>query len=102
MATKRKIKSGKIKISKGVGSDEEDNSNKENPKSKKEMNKFVVINGNEVETMVSLVSPADSENEEVEIETKPKVKPTVVNNRPKEEKEEGKCVSLRKTVKSGK
>ncbi|CAH1371944.1 unnamed protein product [Tenebrio molitor] len=100
LATKRKIKSGKLRVNKCPTSEDEDSvSNKENPKSKKEMN-----SGSEIVTMVSLISPAASDTEEVEVEVKPKPKSSPIKPSlgKKEEKDVvgGKNVSLRKTVKS--
>ncbi|RZB40193.1 hypothetical protein BDFB_007425 [Asbolus verrucosus] len=91
LATKRKIKSGKR--SGKLSEDEDGVGNKENPKNQKEMNRYVPVNGNEIVTMVSLISPAASDNEEAE--EKPKAKSPPVK------KEEAKNLSLRKTVKSG-
>lgn len=66
--------------------------------------RYVAINGTDIVTMVSLISPAASDTEEIEIELKPKIRnspaKTVLDK--KEEKELPKNVSLRKTVKSGK
>ncbi|KYB24735.1 hypothetical protein TcasGA2_TC034947 [Tribolium castaneum] len=96
LATKRKIKSGKVK---GKTSDDEDSgSNKENPKNKKEMNRYVAISGSDIVTMVSLISPAASDTEDLEIELKPKIKtsPAKTPVIKKDEKEQSKPVSLRK------
>ena len=53
--------------------------------------------------MVSLISPAASDTDEVEVEVKPKAKtsPSKPSPAKKEEKDGAKNVSLRKTVKSG-
>ncbi|XP_044272453.1 uncharacterized protein LOC123016244 [Tribolium madens] len=100
LATKRKIKSGKVK---GKTSDDEDSgSNKENPKNKKEMNRYVAVNGSDIVTMVSLTSPAASDTEDPDLDLKPKIKtsPAKTPVIKKDEKDQSKTVSLRKTVKS--
>ncbi|KAJ8927931.1 hypothetical protein NQ314_019561 [Rhamnusium bicolor] len=113
LASKRKIKSAKrVQIksrNQSIEDEIEDNiSNKENPKTQKELNRTTAVNGTEVITMVSLVSPAGSDvEEEVVEENKEKFKSknnSVNNNKStaKEEKEAPKNLSLRKTVKSGK
>lgn len=107
LATKRKLKSGKRTNSRLTLTEEDSvDCNKENPKGKKEMNRHISVNGTEIVTMVSLVSPTASDNEELEIEN-PKSKESQVKTVPKKEEKVthppsmGKNVSLRKTVKSG-
>ena len=65
--------------------------------------RFVAVNGTDIVTMVSLISPAASDTDEVEVEVKPKAKtsPSKPSPAKKEEKDGAKNVSLRKTVKSG-
>lgn len=67
--------------------------------------RYVAVSGSEIVTMVSLISPAASDTEEVEVEVKPKPKSSPIKPSlgKKEEKDVvgGKNVSLRKTVKSG-
>lgn len=78
----------------------EPNANVENAKSQKVLNRTTAVNGNEVVTMVSLVSPAgsDCEEETEEIKEKPKamVKPPA-----KDDSDIPKHMSLRKAVKTG-
>ncbi|XP_018574893.1 uncharacterized protein LOC108913757 [Anoplophora glabripennis] len=107
-ATKRKIKTIKrVHLKTNIGGDEiEENAcNKENPKSQKVLNRTAVVNGSEIVTMVSLVSPAgsDAEEETEKEETKEKCKnktANVKNAAPRDERESPKNMSLRKTVKS--
>lgn len=106
-ATKRKIKTVKkvhLKSHLREDANEENASNKENPKSQKVLNRTTAVNGSEIITMVSLVSPAGSDAEEEPVEeTKEKSKTTnIKNNISKEDREPPKNMSLRKIVKSGK
>lgn len=109
VASKKRIKSSKKrdkndKLSELSLSDEEkDLSDRQNRK--KCLQRCVSLSGTEIETMVSLVSPDNSDVEEIAEKPKDKEKsktssPTKTNLL-KEEKNENKNFTLRKTVKSG-
>lgn len=107
VATKRKIKSAKrTQFKPKTAFDEDsDKSTEDSPKDQK-VNRTVTI-GSDIVTMVSLVSPDGSDEEEVVEEVKEKekekekVKPIISSNKNSKENELVKNVSLRKTVKSG-
>lgn len=100
LSTKKKLKNAKKSQKLLCNIKDEDS-----PKSQKELNRCTAVNGNDVVTMVSLVSPAGSDvEEETVVEDKANSKNPVKNQKAvaKEEKEVPKVLSLRKTVKSGK
>lgn len=101
--TKRKIKPFKKIQMKSLENEEipeKQIGNSESVKNQKVLNRTTAVNGNEVVTMVSLVSPAGSDCEEETEEIKVKPKPTAKLTA-KDDSDIPKHMSLRKAVKTG-
>ncbi|XP_023020126.2 uncharacterized protein [Leptinotarsa decemlineata] len=83
-----------------IDNDEVGENNEKNPKSKKELNRTTAVNGCDVVTMVSLVSPAGSDCEEVLENINEKGVQKKETPRVQEENNIPKIMSLRKAAKS--
>ncbi|XP_050500022.1 repetitive organellar protein [Diabrotica virgifera virgifera] len=91
----------KVQMKPSVKNEKIEKLNEENPKSQKELNRTTPVQGNDVVTMVSLISPTGSDGEEEEVEESKDKNKTATNEKSAvEQKQPPKIMSLRKAAKT--